>query len=110
MREPTFQEERLLEHLIKISSSPIPANWNEGLLVSPMHDGGMGSLLLVPQRERRTERRFGKQVSEWQFHDQDGVTVIASLYVDTDGCLFELDMWKTDYSRLIRFPDMEKDT
>ena len=48
---------------------------------------------------------FGKQVSELQFVDQDGIDVLVSLYVDTQGEIFELDVWKTDFSQLIRFPE-----
>ena len=38
------------------------------------------------------------------FTDEDGVKVIASLNVDSDGHLFELDIWKTDFSPLLRIP------
>ena len=44
------------------------------------------------------ERKFGSQVSDCQFKDTDGVTVIASLYLDREGNMYELDMWKTDFS------------
>jgi len=44
-------------------------------------------------------------ISEHLFLDVDGVTVIASLNIDKDGNLFELDIWKTDYSPLIKYPD-----
>lgn len=49
---------------------------------------------------------FGGQVAEYQFTDADGVEVLASLNVDQDGRPFELDMWKTDFSPLIRIPDI----
>lgn len=102
-RKPTPSEERLLNLLIKKASVMFPANWKEGLLVRPMNDGGMGSLYLFPKGEVSIDRRFGKQVSEFQFKDQDGIEVIASLNVDNNGKLFELDIWKTDFSKLIKF-------
>ena len=47
---------------------------------------------------------FGKCVSEYQFNDVDGVIVIASLYVDNENDLFELDIWKTNYEPLKKLP------
>lgn len=104
-RRPTVQEKRLIEHLVEKSFLPIPADWKEGLMVRPMDDGLMGSLYLFPQGEVLKSRKFGKQVSEFQFTDVDGVDVIASLNVDSEGNLFELDIWKTNFERLIKIPD-----
>jgi hypothetical protein len=70
-----------------------------------MEDGNMGSLHLSLSENITKNRQFGKQISDCQFIDSDGVTVIASLNVDTEGNLFELDIWKTDYSSLIKIPD-----
>jgi hypothetical protein len=72
--------------------------------VQEMADGGMGSLYLVHPFKGRSERLFGGRVAEIQFADSDGVLVIASLNVDKDGDLFELDMWKTDFSAVNRLP------
>ncbi len=105
-RKPTLQEEKLLEHLITIASKKILPNWKEGLFVSPMDDGEMGSLYLFPKIERNKDRKFGEQVSEFQFTDADGIEVIASLNVDICGNLFELDIWKTDFSKLIELPQI----
>lgn len=105
-RQPTRQEEKLLELLIKKSSIKIPANWKDELLVQPMDDGGMGSLYLFPKGKITENREFGKQVSDFQFTDVDGVTVIASLNVDTSDNLFELDIWKTNFEELLKFPDL----
>lgn len=105
-RIPTRKEEQLIELLIHKSSLGIPEDWKNGLLVSPMNDGGMGSLYLFPHSEITKDRKFGKQVSEFQFTDTDGVEVLASLNVDSDGNLFELDIWKTDFGKLITLPDL----
>jgi hypothetical protein len=48
--------------------------------------------------------RFGACVSDFAFKDEDDVQVIASLYLDQTGALFELDMWKVDFSPLHRWP------
>jgi hypothetical protein len=98
-RKATAQEEKLLDLLISKSSKPIlPVNWKDTLSVHVMEDGNMGSLRLQESGRTLTDRKFGEQVSEHQFVDSDGVMVIASLYLDTDGYLYELDMWKVDFT------------
>lgn len=105
LRKISFNEEMLIESLIQKSSANFPNNWKEGLLVKPLVDGGMGSLLLFPKDVKQEENRLlGKQISECQFVDEDGVEVIASLNVDQKDRLFELDIWKTDFSPLISIP------
>ena len=105
-RKPTVQEERLIEFLLKNSFMDIAKDWKEGLLVRPM-DNGMGdSLYLFPKGKDIANRKFGKRISDFQFTDTDGVEVIASLHIDSDGDLFELDIWKTDNGKLMKLPDL----
>jgi hypothetical protein len=67
-------------------------------LVEEMNDGGMDSLCFVGTRDRR----FGNCIGSAEFDDADGVPVSVSLNVDQHGELFELDIWKTDFSPLQR--------
>ncbi|RCR65963.1 DUF6984 family protein [Larkinella punicea] len=103
-RKPSVQEERLLELLVKNAIIDFPLNWKNNLLVRSMEDGKMGSLYLYPNGVYNENRKFDKQVSEYQFKDEDNVEVIASLYVDDNGNLLELDIWKTDFNPLINIP------
>lgn len=66
-----------------------------------MQDGGMGSLRLYPNGVIEKERRCGGLVSEHTFTDKDNVPVIASLFVDKQGKLYELDIWKMNFRPLI---------
>ncbi len=104
-RKLSQQEMRLLEFLVGKSSMSLPVNWQETITARSMNDGGMGSLLLFPDDIILDNRLFGKQASECTFMDEDGVQVIASLNLDSYGNLFELDIWKIDYSSLIHIPD-----
>ena len=70
-------------------------------LVIEMNDGGMGGLVF---QSNNTERKFGKELSSVEFDDQDGVRVFASVNLDQYGKLFELDIWKTDFSALLHMP------
>ena len=71
-----------------------------------MDDGGMGSIRFVSpgNGEVADTRKFGEEVCSCHFTDEDGVTVSAALYVDSAVHPFELDVWKVDFSPLIRMP------
>ncbi len=107
LRKPTNAELALIKYLVGIASiDNLPVEWISALLVSPMDDGGMGSLLLFPGEHVTDGRRFGKCVSEYLFRDADEIDVIASLNLDREGQLFELDMWKVDFNPLVRWPEI----
>ncbi|HRP03179.1 MAG TPA: hypothetical protein PLE30_11080 [Candidatus Kapabacteria bacterium] len=105
-RKPNKQEIQLIELLIKKADNWLPNNWKDELMVCPLDDGAMGSLRLIPNILIKEDRIFGEQVSDFQFTDLDGVEVIASLNLDTEGHLYELDIWKTDFGRLLKLPDI----
>ena len=94
------QELKLLEILITKSGFDFGNQWKKNIVVKPLNDGGMGSLELFPDGNVNLKRVFGKQISEYFFQDVDGVKVIASLNIDSSGNLYELDLWKTDFSPL----------
>jgi hypothetical protein len=106
IRKPTIPEKRLIALLVEKSSISQPSELEKDLLVQPMDDGGMGSLILYPNGIIIKNRIMGEQVSDYKFKDQDGVDVIASLNLDQNGSLFELDIWKTDFSKLLKFPEV----
>jgi hypothetical protein len=109
-RRPNSDELRLIGFLISAAKSFVaPQNWECNLRVKEMDDGGMGSLRLLPDEQTRERRVFGSQVSECKFTDSDGTEVIASLNLDDKGDLYELDIWKTDFGRLLRIPALFRD-
>ena len=94
-------EEMLIERLLHqagLGEEPRPRL--ASLAVQEMSDGGMGSLYVRSSSEA-SNRRFGRRIAELQFLDSDGVIILASLNVDTAGDLYELDVWKTDFSPVI---------
>jgi len=104
-RKPTDAERRLLVALIdKVDNLNLPTNWLELLEVQQMNDSGMGSLRLFFHFPPIVKQTFGRQASELMFEDADGVKVIASLNLDSSNIPMELDLWKTDFSPLIRIP------
>src|SRR6266481_4516881 len=75
-------------------------------LVQDMKDGGMGSLRFKDADNR--ERRFGRKLAEAEFTDEDGILVSAVVNLDDSGELFELDIWKVDFSPFKRYPRPEE--
>ncbi len=112
-REFTLEEKGIITFLLHA------ANMGEGYISKffaetgcmDMDDGGMGSIRFVPRDNVMSvdNRRFGGEVSACSFTDEDGVLVSVALYVDTSGCPFELDVWKVDFSPLIRMPSDNKE-
>jgi len=101
-RSPTDAELRLLRALVERAPglSGSLATLSE-LTVAAMNDGGMGSLAIGSPAP---ERRFEDQVAEVTFFDADGMWVSATLNVDQFDELFELDVFKGDFSLLREIP------
>jgi hypothetical protein len=72
------------------------------VLIDDLPDGGMGSFRIAPFD---ASRKYGSTAAEITFHDADGVVVLASLYLDRHGTPLEIDLWRTDYGALLRWPD-----
>jgi hypothetical protein len=67
------------------------------LRVEELSDGGMGSLRFLGPNPDQVPRNPGRQASEIQLKDLDGTLIIASLILDKENNLLELDMWKTNF-------------
>ena len=78
----------------------------EHVQVRDMDDGAMGSLQFGCE-ERRS---LGSCLVEATYLDRDGVPVSIALNADTDGRLYELDMWKVDFAPLQAYPAYERVT
>src|SRR2546421_11169790 len=101
MARPLTPKERdLIAYILGLSSS----SHGHFDLVEDMNDGGMGSLLFVGS----ADRRFGKCIGEAEFDDADGVLVSVALNIDQRGKLFELDLWKVDFSPLQRIAALDE--
>lgn len=69
--------------------------------VAELKAGEIGGLRFT---SLQPHRRLGERIANTQFLDEDGILVFASLYLDQEGELYELDYWKTDDSPLLRIP------
>lgn len=102
MRRLLDHELPLTQHLLAVGARPERA---EQLLVEALSDGGMGSLRIGVAA---ADRALGRRVAEVHFSDADGAPVIAALNVDVDDQLFEIDIWKVDFSALQRWPSQHE--
>lgn len=85
----------------------LPADWSETILVNNMDDGGTGSLTIqYADGKTYEQRRFGRELSEYTFKDKDRLLVTVTLNLDEDDNLYELDIWKVDFSSVIAYPEL----
>ena len=71
--------------------------------VKDMSDGGMGSIAFITH----DEKSLSATVAEAEYIDIDEVPVSIVVNLDNYGRLFELDIWKADFSSLKRYPTPE---
>lgn len=95
------KELEILTALVANAEGKIANHWQDGLQVAYMDAAHTGGLYLYPSGIDTLERAHGADISEVVFEDADGVEVVATLSVDTDGNFLELDIWKWDMSSLV---------
>ena len=101
-REFTVAELALVERLLLLAGLDTPERLNEvrHAQVREMDDGGMGSLRTIGE----DDRKMGGVIADAVARDLDDILVYFSLIVDKDNRLFELDVWKVDFSPLKAIP------
>ena len=66
-----------------------------------MNDGAMGSISF----DLSNSAKYGSDLVQVKYLDADNVPVYITLTTDKEGNLFELDFWKVDFSKLIKYPE-----
>lgn len=103
-RRPTPSEALLLRELAEIAGIEKAEAWIGTARLRDLRDGGMGSFELAADPSLEVSRGKVLRKAAVQFTDADGVEVIASLNARADGVPIEVDIWKTDFSPLVRIP------
>jgi hypothetical protein len=101
------QEAALIRKLLSGTAFSGKLSQLSEILVREMSDGGMGSIQFYQPSSISDKRRFGKQIAEGAFRDVDGVPVSVTLNLDERGELFELDVFKGDFTPVVSYPDLE---
>lgn len=98
IRRLNRKEIHLIEYLSSKGKYYLKNDWYQNTLVSHVDNGNMGSLYILDSKVNRSNRKFKEIISDCTFKDVDGGSVIASLYIDNNDQLLELDFWKLDFS------------
>lgn len=111
LRNPSEEERQLLASLLQnLTAQTHLLETLSDLLVSPMSDGSMGSLYLMPKGVTKVNRTFGRELVSGEFRDSDGTNVSVTVNVDGEGELYEMDFWKVDFTPLVSWPKPEEVT
>lgn len=104
MRNLKNEEIRIINDLL--NSANIQGKYDlDNYLAEEMNDGDMGSIYLFRNDlPPKTNRKFSKCIATKDYKDADNVKLSVTLNIDQEGHLYELDIWKVDFSQLIRYP------
>lgn len=98
VRHLTDDETRIVRALVRKAGMQEGVNEKE-VLVQGMSDGGMGSL-----RFEGSDPNEVRVAADLSFEDEDGILVLATLYIDRQNRPHELDLWKVDFSPVRKIP------
>jgi len=70
--------------------------------VEEMNDGNMGSLKFLSVKNIKSKMK--EEIARIDLHDIDGIPLSITLNINTDNELYELDIFKGDFSPLKKFP------
>lgn len=98
---PIREEEMLLVNFLLITAKDKPDGLTVPSTVYSMNDGGMGSIRFV---ENDDPYIYQRDLVQADYTDEDDVPVFISLNLNTDDKLFELDIFKGDFSSLKKYP------
>jgi len=97
LRPIRTEERALIEHLLGLLKGghryQIPKE------VEALGDGGTGSIQLSSRGEHTAD------LVEADYKDTDGRDVFITLSANQYDELYDLDLWKTDFSPLLRYPE-----
>ena len=94
------EEHLLIVFLAGLASDPIDLTDLSSTPVWPMNDGYMGGLRIGP----RVPESALSIASSAEGEDGDGVSLSIALFIDSQRRPRELDIWKVDFTRLLRLP------
>jgi hypothetical protein len=94
------EEYALIRHMLEHSGNSPLVNELDIAQVNDMNDGGMGSLRFAAANPTK----LGKVLCEAESKDSDNVPLDIAINLDEEGNLFELDIWKVDFSPLQTYP------
>ena len=102
----TMQIRQMVEILIKNSQSE-NKEYKFSDEIFYFEDGRMGSFGFV--YESNEYIGSGKHISDIEFYDIDGILCVATMFAYDNNFVDSVDIWKVDFSPLIKIPTNEND-
>ena len=106
VRHITMQIRQMVEILIKNSQSD-NKDYKFSDEIFYFDDGKMGSFGFV--YESNEYIGGGKYISDIEFYDIDGILCVATMFAYDNNFVDSVDIWKVDFSPLIKIPINEND-
>lgn len=104
-KRPIRENEKvLIDFLLKLANLN-PADYHYDDYVDEYEGGKMGSISLGGDVEG-----YAGDLIQVEYTDIDGTPVVITLTKDNKGRLLDLDFWKVDFSKLIKYPTPDKVT
>ncbi len=98
LRKIRDEEIELIKFLL-VKSNLEPNQFIISDMVDEYEGGKMGSVGLG-----KVGAVYERDIIQAEYSDIDGIEVIISLTKDTENQLLDLDFWKTDFSKLLKYP------
>lgn len=98
-RHPDKDIVEVVSALAEATSLKIDLDMFANSFIEDMNDGSMGSFRVIGN-----SKSMGRPAAECMYEDEDGQSVLISLYLDDEFNVKEVDFWKYDFSPLIRMP------
>lgn len=99
-RSLRIEEQLLIAYLLSRTASAGLSNSLAEARVKDLNDGGMGSIRFLSTEPAK----LGHTLVEAGYQDSDGVLASIALCANNAGGLFELDIWKVDFTPLVTYP------
>lgn len=106
VRHITMQIRQMVKILIKNSKSE-NKEYKFSDEIFYFEDGKMGSFGFV--YESNEYIGGGKHISDVEFYDTDGTLCVATMFAYDNNFVDSVDIWKVDFSPLIKIPTNEND-
>jgi hypothetical protein len=98
LRKIRDEEVEIIKFLIE-KSNLYPKQFIISEMVDDYEGGKMGSIGLG-----KIGAVYESDIIQAEYTDIDGTEVVISLTKDTENQLLDLDFWKTDFSKLLKYP------
>lgn len=100
IKETEYKLIKFLLNYIKTDTTKFPISQT----VYEYEGGKMGSINLI--NENATD--YKGDIAVAQYIDKDGVIVMITLTIDKNNNLLDLDFWKVNFEKLLKYPSPEE--